>query len=244
TSQQQVLLKHLRELPDLSKLPVDSRQAVGSLLEKDPKRRPASARVLALELATKAEVAVEPARKRHWASVKRVALGLSGVGLCLIGTGAALAATGNADRIPFMSSGTPEPISTRVFPTPTPTIAAAVNPAPPEIAELSVTPEVALAGQQVAVSMRIHDVNGDVTGITIKGVSGEAKWFGGDPHLELLKSSPRQQLLGTAVFVMMFNCDDDGYKTTIQFEAVDLAGAKSVPALAAFTCQGKAGVHP
>lgn len=46
-SHQQVVLRHIREKPDLTKLPVEARKVAGSLLAKDPRRRPASANELA-----------------------------------------------------------------------------------------------------------------------------------------------------------------------------------------------------
>lgn len=45
-SQQQVLLKHIREAPKLDRLPPQARRLVGWLLEKEPRRRPASATAL------------------------------------------------------------------------------------------------------------------------------------------------------------------------------------------------------
>jgi|GEM_PF-3135500 len=45
-SQQQVLLKHIREAPELERLPSSARPVVGWLLEKDPGRRPQSADAL------------------------------------------------------------------------------------------------------------------------------------------------------------------------------------------------------
>ena len=45
-SQQQVLMRHLRDVPDLENLPPGARKITGWLLEKDPRRRPASAAAL------------------------------------------------------------------------------------------------------------------------------------------------------------------------------------------------------
>ena len=45
-SQQQALMKHIREQPDLEKLPTGARKIAGWLLEKDPRKRPASAAAL------------------------------------------------------------------------------------------------------------------------------------------------------------------------------------------------------
>ena len=239
-SQQEVLLKHIRDAPDLGKLPEEARAAVGALLEKDPKRRPTSARAFAAELATKTEAPVESSPKGRSAGLRTVALGSFGVALGLISVGLGLAVTGNTDRIPFLASETPEPISTRVFPTPTATIAAAVDPAPPEVTEFTVAPEVAIAGQSVNVSVRIHDANGDAKWVEMKGIGSEAEWFEGGSRQEPITAPARQQLLGTALFVMVFNCGDFGYKTSVQFEVVDSTGAKSPPAVASFNCQGKA----
>ena len=45
-SQQQALMRHLRDVPNLEKLPTGARKVTGWLLEKDPRRRPASAAAL------------------------------------------------------------------------------------------------------------------------------------------------------------------------------------------------------
>ena len=45
-SQQQVLMKHIRDVPQLEKLPPGARKITGWLLEKDPRRRPPSAAAL------------------------------------------------------------------------------------------------------------------------------------------------------------------------------------------------------
>ena len=238
SSHQEVLMRHLRDAPDLSKLPEEARASVGSLLEKDPKRRPPSARALANQLATKTEVPADSSPKRGWPGLRRVAVGSSGVALSVIASVSALAATGNTDRIPFLASATPEPVSTRIFPTPTPTIAAATDPATPEITGLLVKPEAATAGETVNVSVRIHDANGDATQVEMKTVAGYATWFDGRTQPEPVTASARQQLLGTAVFTVGFKCKDFSYKTSVEFTVVDATGAKSLPSVATFSCQG------
>lgn len=45
-SPSQVLIKHIRDAPDLSRLPVAAQEVVGWLLQKDPRQRPASARAV------------------------------------------------------------------------------------------------------------------------------------------------------------------------------------------------------
>jgi serine/threonine protein kinase len=55
---QEVILRHVREAPNLDKLPKESRQIVGRLLAKDPKRRPQRADELVAVLEQKRKVAL------------------------------------------------------------------------------------------------------------------------------------------------------------------------------------------
>lgn len=49
-SQQEILIKHLRERPDLNEVPLAARRVVGALLQKNPQRRPQSATALLMLL--------------------------------------------------------------------------------------------------------------------------------------------------------------------------------------------------
>ncbi len=131
-SQQQVLLKHIRESPNLLRLPSSSRRIVGWLLEKDPKRRPASAEALLAVLqgssirGTGQVVPPRSARSRdRW-----VAAGVMGVaGLGLVGVVAFAAAflggDGGGDPAdPGQESTTNTPSAAPGDSTPTPSRAA------------------------------------------------------------------------------------------------------------------------
>jgi serine/threonine-protein kinase len=49
-SSQAIMLRHLKEPPNLSEIPVEARRIVGSLLQKNPQRRPKSATALLVDL--------------------------------------------------------------------------------------------------------------------------------------------------------------------------------------------------
>jgi hypothetical protein len=59
-SQQEILVKHLRERPDLTRVPEPSRRILGSLLQKTPQRRPPSATALLMLLESDTPPAVDP----------------------------------------------------------------------------------------------------------------------------------------------------------------------------------------
>jgi len=105
-SQQQVLLKHIREAPNMDRLPPPAGRVVGWLLEKDPRRRPQSADALLAVLTGSSvrgtgPVRVPPSRRRtgRW-----VAVGMLGsAGLAFIGLAAAFwssAADGDDEPTP------------------------------------------------------------------------------------------------------------------------------------------------
>lgn len=92
-SQQQVLLKHVREDPNLETLPADSRKVVGWLLQKEPRRRPASAAALLAVLRGSSIRANRPgvassASPHHWRGV--VTAGVIGFTLLGLAAGGAL----------------------------------------------------------------------------------------------------------------------------------------------------------
>jgi len=89
-SQQQVLLKHIREAPDLSKTPEPSRRILAWLLSKDPNRRPASADALLAALGGSSGVPKTPAGVANGGFRWRPVALFGGGGLAVTGAVAAI----------------------------------------------------------------------------------------------------------------------------------------------------------
>ena len=153
-TQQQVLLKHIRETPDLSKLPVGARRIVGWLLEKDPRKRPATAEALigVLEGSTgssrpRAALPGESgAAAGGGGSTRRKVALFGGVPLVVLlaGAGVAFALAGGSDPTPAAAEATSTPEAPT--PTATATATATLSPAsdptapPPPTSNPSATP--------------------------------------------------------------------------------------------------------
>ena len=142
-SQQQVLLQHLRDAPELSGVPVEARRIVAWLLQKDAAKRPASAQAL-LAVLQGTGSAPAPGRARlvrpRWAAAGL--LGVAGLGVAAL----AAAALGGGEDDPAdradgdLTSSTGSPVL--VTPTPTLTLAPAAT---ATIVATAVTPSATLA---------------------------------------------------------------------------------------------------
>ncbi len=129
----EVLVKHIREAPDLSSVPEGARRMVGWLLEKEASARPASAEVLvaALEGSYSSPIAhstVGGASGREASNRRKVAL-FGGVPLVVLlaGAGAAFALSGGDDPEPAASADlttTSQAVSPTADSTATPTLTA------------------------------------------------------------------------------------------------------------------------
>ena len=116
-SQQQVLLKHIREAPNLERLPSSARKVVGRLLEKEPRRRPASADALLAVLtgSTNGSGAVRvPSRRNTGRWAARGLVAVATLGFTSVGGWMAWA---NLDSDPPVSQvPTPQPSATTDMP--------------------------------------------------------------------------------------------------------------------------------
>lgn len=152
-TQQQVLLKHIRETPDLSKLSEGARRIVGWLLEKDPRKRPANAEALigVLEGSTgdsrprAAIPGVTGAAAAGGGSNRRKVALFGGVPLVVLlaGAGVAFALAGGSDPTePTDADATPTPAATSMSvptATPSPTSDSSATPVHPSLTPLPPT---------------------------------------------------------------------------------------------------------
>jgi hypothetical protein len=142
-SQQQVLLKHLREPPDLEKLPAGARNLTGWLLEKEARRRPPSAAALVAVLDGTDSASKTAAGGRRWRPVALVAgpsmLGVVGIIAAILvfgggGNGTNVVTPGVTETPTALARAVTTattPIADEATASPTPTPTPATSPIPP-----------------------------------------------------------------------------------------------------------------
>ena len=234
SSPQTVLIKHLREAPDLSRIPENLRDMVRWLLEKDPAKRPKSARELLETLlptggGSPVAAVVEPEvrDRRGWLWVRRGALALATVGI------------GGAAAALWVASEGDSPAGSRARgaaeATPRPTIPPAPPPGPPVIEEFSVSPADATFGETVVVNFRFSDPDGDTVRFVTRYLDGVPWKFGSRLETEL-DIRPADQWTGAARAEQRFECLDF-YDSELEFTLWDSSGWSSAPQVARFACR-------
>lgn len=231
---QTVLLKHLREEPDLSQVPEDLREMVGWLLQKDPDRRPRSAQALLDRLqpepapvpAVGTVSAQQPARpSRRWI---RMGLALSVVA-CTAGA---------AGSLLWLSLDGPEPVPKLGgvdLRTPAPTLPPAPAAGPPVITGFTFLPVVPL-NSIAHVELTFEDPDGDASYVHVRRLSGTYWEFGAEIDLPV-SASRMQQWIGEAAQEFLYSCGDGASSAELEYTVVDRGGGKSAPAVALWECK-------
>lgn len=230
---QQVMLQHLRDEPDLSKVPEDLRKLVGWLLEKEPGKRPPSAKALLQRIDPPQAppsfqpgpaVSAPPRRRGRWL---KASLALS----------ACIASAGMASALFWLSFHGPTPapkLGAIAAWTPVASLPAAPEPGPPNVIALNFLPIVPFS-EIALISLTFEDPDGNATHIHVRRLSGTYWEFG--TELDVAVSASRmQQWIGEATQEFRYQCGDGTSSAELEYVVVDADGGMSAPAVAKWAC--------